>query len=74
MTDDLDMKAIRSRYTLIDAVVHSIKAGYNLILLSNSLTPDPNLPKRIIAAVEDAVKAGKLSANSIHESARELVI
>ena len=72
MTDDLDMKAIRSSYSLIEAVIRSIAAGYDLILLSNSLKPDNALPQRIIGAVTDAVKEGRLSANSIHESAERL--
>lgn len=72
MTDDLDMKAIRSSYSLIDAVLRSIEAGYDLILLSNSLTPDRNLAARIVSAVSDAVKNGRLSADSIHESAERV--
>ena len=72
MTDDLDMKAIRSAYSLIDAVIRSIEAGYDLILLSNSLKPDPHLPQRVITAVIEAVKVGRLSANSIHESAERI--
>ena len=72
MTDDLDMKAIRSSYSLIDAVIRAIAAGNDLILLSNSLDPDPTLPRRIIAAVKDAVKDGSLSANLIHKSAERL--
>ncbi|MGR8948023.1 MAG: glycoside hydrolase family 3 N-terminal domain-containing protein [Gammaproteobacteria bacterium] len=72
MTDDLDMKAIRTGFSLIDAVIRAIAAGYDLILLSNSLKPDPALPVRVIGAVETAVKEGRLSANSIHESAERL--
>ena len=72
MTDDLDMKAIRSSYSLNDAVLRSIAAGYDLILLSNSLQNDPALPRRMVAAVTDAVREGRLSANSIHESAERL--
>ena len=72
MTDDLDMKAIRSSYSLNDAVVRSIAAGYDLILLSNSLDPDAMLPQRIIAAVQQAVSEGRISADSIHESAERI--
>ena len=72
MTDDLDMKAIRSSYSLTEAVLRSIAAGYDLILLSNSLQNDPALPQRMIAAVTEAVREGRLSANSIHESAERL--
>lgn len=72
MTDDLDMKAIRSSYRLADAAVKAIAAGHDLILLSNSLNPDPMLPQRMIAAIQDAVADGVISANSIHESAERI--
>lgn len=60
MTDDLDMKAIRSSYDLIDAMVRAIAAGYDLILLSNSLKPDDNLAPKAIAAVRAAISAGRI--------------
>ncbi len=74
MTDDLDMKAIRSRYTLTDAVVRAIAAGYDLILLSNSLRPDRDLPQRVIAAVKDAVADGRISTAAIDATAQRLAI
>lgn len=72
MTDDLDMKAIRSSYSLLDAVVRAIAAGYDLILLSNSLEPDSMIPQRILMAVQDAVKQGLISADAIAASAERI--
>lgn len=69
MTDDLDMKAIRSSYSLMEAIVRAISAGYDLILISNSLKPDNMLPQRIVESVKDAVRVGRISADSISESA-----
>lgn len=72
MTDDLDMKAIRSSYSLMQAIVYAIRAGYDLILVSNSLEPDNMLPQKIFAAVKDAVRDGTISADSISESAERI--
>lgn len=72
MTDDLDMKAIRSSYSLMDAIIRSIASGHDLILLSNSLKPDLDLPRHVIKAVKDAVSRGRISASQIEQSARRV--
>lgn len=72
MTDDLDMKAIRSSFELEDAIVRSVAAGHDLILLSNSLRPDDNLPQKAVAAVKNAVAAGRISPATIEASAQRL--
>lgn len=72
MTDDLDMAAIRSSYPLNEAAIRAIAAGNDLLLLSNSRTPDPNLPAAIIAAVKEAVAAGRIPAGRIEASAARL--
>jgi beta-N-acetylhexosaminidase len=68
MTDDLDMAAIRSRYDLADAVVRAIAAGNDLVLLSNSATPDPDMPVKMAAAVREAIAQGRLAAARIEEA------
>jgi len=72
MTDDLDMKAIRSSYPLMDATLRSIASGHDLILLSKSLQPDMELPQRIVAAVKDAVARGRIPAAHIERAARRI--
>lgn len=72
MTDDLDMKAIRSSYSLMDAVVRAMAAGHDLILLSNSLKPDLNLPQHVTRVVKDAVTSGRISARHIETAARRV--
>ena len=68
MTDDLDMAAIRDSYELPDAIARAVNAGNDLILLSNSATPDPELPAVVIAAIKAAVAAGRIPASRIVES------
>ena len=72
MTDDLDMAAIRSSYSLTDAVVRAIVAGNDLVLLSNSLKPDPNLPVAVIATVKDAAASGRIPRGRIEQSAERI--
>ena len=72
MTDDLDMKAIRSSYSLTDAVVRSIAAGHDLILLSNSLKPDMELPQNLTRVIKDAVARGRIRPGQIEAAARRV--
>jgi len=49
--------------------VRSVAAGYDLILLSNSLKPDDNMPARAIAAIRNAVAAGRIRPAQIEAAA-----
>lgn len=72
MTDDLDMAAIRSSFSLKDAVVRAVAAGNDLILLSNSAAPDPDLPVAAIGWIKEAVALGHIPAGRIENSAARL--
>ena len=72
MTDDLDMKAIRSRYPLEEAIVRAVAAGNDLVLLSNSAAPDPDLPQAAAAAIRAGVAQGRIRAGRVEESAARL--
>lgn len=69
MTDDLDMGAIRRVYPLSEAVVRSLAAGNDLLLLSNSAKPDANLAPRAVKWIGKAVRDGRLSRRSVVASA-----
>ncbi|MDG1417702.1 MAG: glycoside hydrolase family 3 N-terminal domain-containing protein [Maricaulis sp.] len=68
MTDDLDMGAIRENFSQKDAVLRSIEAGNDFIMLSNSAAPDPELPQRVVGWVREAIEAGRLSETRINQS------
>ena len=72
MTDDLDMAAIRSSFSLKEAVIKAVQAGNDLILLSNSAAPDANLPVAAIGWVREAVMAGRIPPSRIEESSQRL--
>jgi beta-N-acetylhexosaminidase len=65
ITDDLDMGAIRSHYSREEAVVRSIAAGNDLLLISNSADADPNLPRRAVDWIGAAIERGALSMDQL---------
>ena len=72
MTDDLDMGAIRQNYDQREAVIRSIEAGNDIIMLSNSAAPDPELPQRIVDWVVAAISEGRLTEARIDASVARL--
>jgi beta-N-acetylhexosaminidase len=68
MTDDLDMAAIRENYSQREAVLRSIEAGNDIIMLSNSAAPDPDLPQRIVDWVIEAIVEGRFTEARIDQS------
>ncbi|MEE2525378.1 glycoside hydrolase family 3 N-terminal domain-containing protein [Hyphobacterium sp. HN65] len=72
ITDDLDMGAIRENYAQREAVIRSIQAGNDIIMMSNSAAPDPELPQRFASWVEEAVAAGELTERRIDQSMARL--
>jgi beta-N-acetylhexosaminidase len=72
ITDDLDMGAIRENYDQREAVIRSIRAGNDIIMMSNSAVPDPDLPQRFAGWIEDAVNSGELTEARIDRSMERL--
>jgi len=65
VTDDLDMGAIRKRFSMRDAVIGALQAGNDLLLVSNSLNYNPRLPELIAQWTVDAVSTGELRMSSL---------
>ncbi len=68
ITDDLDMGAIRDHYTREQAIVGSLAAGNDLLLISNSADPDPDLPRRALDWVGEAIERGDLTLDRLIEA------
>ncbi len=66
LTDDLQMKAITDKYGLEESVCLALAAGVDMIIIGNNLEYDPKILKRIIPAVDRAIKDNKISENRIH--------
>jgi beta-N-acetylhexosaminidase len=48
VTDDMEMGAIRKHFGQREAVLKAIKAGNDLIMVSNTARPDPQLPRVLV--------------------------
>lgn len=68
LTDDLDMGAIRKNYSLKEATIKALAAGNDLLLMSNSLRYDADLPANVVAWVGQAVKEGRLTSAALNAS------
>jgi beta-N-acetylhexosaminidase len=70
VTDDLNMGAIRSRYSIEQAAVMAVAAGADLIIANDA---DPAIADHIIAAVRQAVADGKIQREQIEQAYRLIV-
>jgi beta-N-acetylhexosaminidase len=69
ISDDLDMGAVREVATLREAVIGALGAGIDLLILSNSLEPDPDLAAEAVGWIGAAVASEELSAARVAEAA-----
>lgn len=68
ISDDMQMKAISSRYTLEQALRLSINAGVDMITLSPVRVYQPDLASRPIAIIKGLVQSGAISEARINQS------
>ncbi|MCC6734895.1 MAG: glycoside hydrolase family 3 protein [Bauldia sp.] len=69
ITDDLDMDAIRDLMSIEDAVIAAVAAGNDLVILSNSVDNDPDLPRKAVNWLVRAAIDGHLPRSRITEAA-----
>ncbi len=73
ISDDMDMGAIRNNYGFEDAVVKAVKAGTNMLIISNNGNVyDESSPKRAIDAIWNAIQTGDVSISNIYTSAEKI--
>ncbi|MDJ0614081.1 MAG: glycoside hydrolase family 3 N-terminal domain-containing protein [Rhizobiaceae bacterium] len=68
LTDDLDMGAIRKSFQLKEAIILALAAGNDLLLLSNSLSYDGDLPANAVRWISGAVKDERISQAGLKAS------
>lgn len=56
ISDDMEMGAIAGRYPADEAAIRAIRAGVDLLIVSNTVTADPGLPETYIAAIAEAAR------------------
>lgn len=72
MTDDLDMGAVRKVAKPREATIRAVEAGYDILLLSNSLRPNPDLPAEAIGWIMAAIREGRIRPDQITQSAQRV--
>jgi beta-N-acetylhexosaminidase len=72
-TDDLQMKAISSHFTLEEMVELSFNAGVDVLVFANQLEYNPELPERIIELSLRMISDGKFSIKAIDSSVERIL-
>lgn len=73
ISDDMDMGAIRKNYGFEDAVVRAIKAGTDMLIISNNGDIyDESSPERAINAIWNAIQSRNISLSDIYDSAKRI--
>lgn len=73
ITDDLQMSAISSYYTLQEVVVLAINAGVDILLFGNNIEYDPFIPERVQKIIIHAIRRGTIPLSSIKASYRRIM-
>ena len=60
VSDDMEMGAVRDRYSLEDRVVKAIDAGIDLLVFSNVKSRDPSLGIKLHGIIASAVRDGRI--------------
>ena len=73
VSDDIEMRAISSRYGLEESVPAAVEAGIDLLCFGNNLNYDPDIAPRAAAILERAVTSGRIPLSRIDASHRRLL-
>ena len=68
ITDDLQMKAITSRYGLLDAILLALNGGVDMIIIGNNLANDQDILARAIEYIEHAVHQKKITIDTLEKA------
>ena len=73
ISDDLEARAIATRFPLEVSVVRAIKAGNDLLLIGNQDKPSLDLPDRVADIIRQAVSTGALTRERLQASYDRIV-
>ena len=72
-SDDMQMSAIADNYGFEEAVVGTVVAGVDVVVVGNNLKYDPDVAARIVDILAVAVADGRLSEARIDESYQRIM-
>ena len=73
ISDDMEMGAIRKHYPAYDATLLAIRAGIDLLIISNSAKPDASLPEKYTAKIKREAEQDPALRARIEESYRRII-
>lgn len=73
ISDDLQMGAIAKNYSYKNTIIRAINAGVDILMISNSRKPDPNLPAKTIALISKAIDEGKIAPGKIEAAYKRIM-
>lgn len=73
VTDDMQMGAISQLYSYPSAVIRSINAGVDIVLVGNNLAFDPDVVPRTLDIVLNAIARGEIDRARIDESCSRIM-
>mgnify|MGYP001148208434 CR=1 FL=1 len=68
ITDDIQMKAISSRYGLLESVILALNAGVDMIIIGNNLAYDSDILAKIYKHVDQALLQGHISLKTLENA------
>ena len=68
ITDDLQMDAIQSQFSLEQSVIHALRAGCDILLFANRITHDNDIVDRVHHIILKAIRRGQLSTDRVHQA------
>jgi len=68
VSDDLQMKSIRNEFSLSRAILHSVRAGVDILLFGNNLEYDPHIARTAHSILVRLVKEGVIARARIQAS------
>ena len=72
VSDDIQMRAITSHYRFEDAVLATLEAGIDIIIIGNNLKFEKDVAARTVAVIKQLIREGKISERRIDESYRRI--
>ncbi|MBA4135813.1 MAG: glycoside hydrolase family 3 [Opitutus sp.] len=68
LSDDLEMKAISTRFGVEQSIPAALNAGVDVLCFGNNLAYDPDIAPKAVAIIERAVRDGRVPESRIDES------
>ena len=74
ISDDMEMGAVRGKFTIAERAVKAIKAGTDVVVFSNAQSSDSELGVKVHAAIAEAVCDGRISRKRIEQSYGKIML